>query len=301
MVRLLKSYRVFRRRVNKVWSYFIIQVLKLDITEIKQIHGIKMAVNTVEKGGKVYLSRSSYQEIVNPFYKLVQNSYMPDLVIDVGANYGFTSTLFSKIFTDAKIIAIEPAKNLCKYIDYNSRINDSKNITVMRAICDEIHGKQKRISINPLYSQDNRVKAPSKFWRNENVITTSIDHILNENPPTHFLFVKIDTQGFEYQVFKGARQYLSKQRNWLIKTEFSPFCLEEQDTDPALFLEYLIDNYDVVDISGIMYFKENKILNLFRNKLYTTDINSFINYTENRDHKKTGWIDLLVKSKYLTT
>ena len=56
-------------------------------------------------------------------------------------------------------------------------------------------------SINPLYSQDNRVKGDSILWKKENVITTSIDSILKEKGQVDFTFIKIDTQGFEKAVF----------------------------------------------------------------------------------------------------
>lgn len=284
-------------RIFKKIILYIIYIFGIEIKIIKNIDDIKLQVNILDPGGRCYFLMKSYIEKNNPIYKLIQNKFNSDLVVDIGANYGFTSVIFSKIFNKAKIISIEPVKKLCKYIEVNSKLNNS-NIILIRGICgDNSLIDYKYISKNPFYSQDNRVNRPSIFWNKEKVDLVSIDKnliLLNIG----FTFIKIDVQGYEYEVMKGGENYLKNYNNWIIKIEFSPFLLQSQGTNPEIFLNYLINNYDVVDISGNLNFKGN-IFDLFNYKLTLYDTDLFIKYVKSLNHKELGYIDLLIKSKNL--
>ncbi|MCB9335087.1 MAG: FkbM family methyltransferase [Flavobacteriales bacterium] len=297
MLKLLFLVRKINRVIGKVWIYFLVHILKLKINQTQNINGIELTINALEKGGQAYFDRGSYQEVINPLYKLIAKECNPDIVIDVGANYGFISVLYAKIFSNSSVVAIEPSKWLCEYIELNKKRNKCNNIEVVQAICDENSGDIKGFSINPVHSQDNRVEAPSSYWKKESVVTTSIDTILSGKKDFHFTFIKIDTQGFEKSVFAGAKTVLKNNSNWLIKTEFSPSHLQKQGTNPKEFLEYLITNYKVVELVGLVNYKTAKIDDLFINNLELSDLDSFFEYLINFNVNKTGWVDLLIKKR----
>ena len=299
ILKLLKFYTKIKRIISKMWKYFIIQILNLNIVETNKFNGLILSVNTIETGGKAYFKSETYSEVVNPFYDAIQNTYDPDLVLDIGANYGFTSILYASVFKNARIVAVEPSSKLCKYIKKNKNNNKLQNIDVIRAICDSENGIKKEFSINPLYSQDNRVKGSSFLWRKEVMETISIDTIITQYSPSRFVYIKIDTQGFEKFVFLGAENFLLNNNNWLIKTEFCPDALIKQGVEPYELLTYLIDKYDVVDFSGQVCFKDKSVLNSFKDKITKNDITSFIDYVISLDTSKIGWTELLVKNKKL--
>ncbi|HRP61005.1 MAG TPA: FkbM family methyltransferase [Vicingus sp.] len=180
----------------------------------------------------------------------------------------------------------------------NKKTNNCNNIEIVKAICDESSGQNKGFSINPVHSQDNRVEAPSTFWRKENVITTSIDSIIENHSNENFVFIKIDTQGFEKSVFQGAKKFLSENSNWLIKTEFSPYHLEKQGTNPKEFLSYLINNYSVVELVGILNYNSNSIDELFKYEIKSDELENFYNHIIRFNTSNTGWVDLLIRKKY---
>ena len=297
MLGILRLWRKVLRVINKVSSYFLVQILKLEVRETKNINGINLTINALEKGGRAYFSKHSYKDVVSPFFRIIQSCFNPDIVLDIGANYGFTSSIFARVFKNAEIIAIEPSAYLCKYIEQQKEQNQADNMVILRAICDCEAGVTRGFAINPLYSQDNRVNAPSDFWKQEQVITTSIDDLLEKKAPQRFTFIKIDTQGFEESVFGGARQYLRHHSNWLIKTEFCPFLMIKQGKDPRSFLRHLIEEYDVVDYTDAFCFKSHSIMDIFRHKLNPGDVDSFLPFIRSHDHSGNGWTDLLVKKK----
>lgn len=298
MIKILKFHNRIWRIISKMWKYFIIQILNLNIVETSNFNGLLLSINRLETGGEAYFKSETYSEVVNPFYQAIQNNYNPDIVLDIGANYGFTSILYASIFKDANIVAVEPSRKLCKYIKKNIENNKLQNVLVKRAICDSKEGIKKEFS-NPLYSQDNRVKGSSFLWKKEVVDTTSIDSIFKTYPVEKFAYIKIDTQGFEKFVFQGGEGYLLNNNNWLIKTEFCPDALIKQGVEPKELLNYLIDKYDVVDFPGHVCFNDKFVLDSFKHKITKKDINSFINYVISLDTSKIGWTELLVKNKML--
>ena len=291
----LRTMKRIMRIIKKCWSFFLVHILNLEIKRTRNFNGVSLTINGLENGGKAYFGNNSYREAINSFYSLIQRLYEPEVVLDIGANYGFLSCIYASVFKSAEVIAVEPSKKLCKYIHLN-RKNNSSNISVYRAICDKREGDIKDFSINPLNSQDNRVKGESIFWFKEKVFTISIDSILREKKPFNFVFIKIDTQGYEKSIFWGAEEYLLSHSNWLIKAEYAPYCLKSQGTNPKMFLEYLVNNFDVIDFNNVA-FKEDSINSLFKNKLDYEDVDSFIHHIINRDNKELGWTDLLIKSK----
>ena len=287
------------RIIKKMWNYLLVQVLKVEIKQTGNFNGIKLTVNKLEKGGVSYFQKDSYREVINPFWPLLQKIYNPDVVLDIGANYGFTANVSASIFKNAQVIAIEPSSTLCKYIEINKQNNNNDNLTVLRAICDDSAGKNKGFSINPLYSQDNRVKGDSALWKTEQCVTTSIDSLLGEKKDLNFAYIKIDTQGFEKSVFNGAKEFLNNNSNWIVKTEFCPYCLVKQDTDPKELLTYLVENYDVIDFQGEIAYNENSIIDLFKNKIKPKQVSDIVDHIIKLDHTGLGWTDLLLKSKEL--
>ncbi len=269
--------------IFKYIKYFLFSVLRLRRDRTKIFMGMEFCVNTFDSGGKYYLGDAPYKEYASRLYKLIN----PSLIIDVGANYGLMSIICAKKFPKAEVIAIEPDKRLCRYIKKNNCY-----INVINAICDTEIGV-KTFAVNPFNSQDNRIKPPSRFWKIRKVETISLDRILEIRNPK-FVFIKTDTQGYEKQVLTGGEKFLRANKNWLMKMEFAPYVLEQQGTDAFLFLEYLIDNYDVVDFWGVPYATKS-ISDLFRNKLLPGDIDLFISNITSLNHSGRGWIDLLIK------
>jgi len=262
------------------------------------IAGIKLKTDVLDAGGyDYYNSRKSYEECSSKLYDLIKDSLNPSLILDIGANYGFISSISSHKMPQAKIIAIEPSKKLIPYIKDNFELNGVKNFEILNSICGESDSNSYIFSIHPDSSQDNRVFAPKSNWVTEKVSMTCIDSVLKDATSSDSVFIKIDTQGFEEKVFAGGKNFLTAHNNWIIKTEFAPHWLKSQNTDPTNLLSHFVENYEVAELSPTIPYFTKSIDDLFKFTIQSKDIGPFIEYIEKLNVNNLGWCDLIIRPK----
>lgn len=265
----------------------------LVIEEVISFPTFRLVVNASDYGGKMYNDRVAFEECQSLLYPIIKNTINPDVVVDIGANYGFTSLIFSRAFPNAQILAIEPAKNLQPFLKKN--LADRK-VKIIQAVCGSQNDENVEFGINPISSQDNRV-IPQKGWNTISVPQISLDKLLEKIPSSKSLFLKIDTQGFEYSVIQGASHTLQRFDKWIIKMEFAPFWLKSQGTDPNSLLNYLAEKYNIIESPARIPFGMQKIKDLSNNILRKEQIDLFISHVENLNRDLRGWVDLIVIKK----
>lgn len=253
-------------------------------------------VNYKDSGGRQYNSRSSYEEVQNSLYRYIADTLNPDLLIDVGANYGFTSLVFRQSFPNAKLILVEPSPVLYQYIHLNLDRNDIKNYEIIKAICGSQKSGTTTFSLNPVSSQDNRVNG-QRGWKRLEVPSITLTDIIKEQKNAKSVFIKIDTQGFETQVFEGAFEFLDNSSRWLIKTEFAPHWLTSQGNNPYDLLGKLVDKFLVAEAPARTRFCRDQLHQIFSEPLQFSEIEGFIQYAESLNKCQLGWVDLYVAPK----
>lgn len=266
-------------------------------SKVLEFGEIKLKINEVDEGGKQYDSKKSFEEITNPLYLLIENKIHPELFIDIGANYGFISIVAAKHFPKGKIIMVEPGRKLGEYIQQNMQLNGISNFEFHDAICGKEENKGIDFATNPFSSQDNRVIAPKKNWKTEKKKMVSVDGLLKDVSNTTPVFIKIDVQGFEEQVFKGSMTFLQRNNNWVIKTEFAPKWLSSQGSDPSKLLKYLVEKFQVVELPGRTGYQTKSLNELFLNPIQQQETDEFLKYIIATDRNERGWCDLLIRPK----
>ena len=117
---LISIYRVLDRK-NKLFPNGINRTLNFE--------HIKLNLNILDAGGYTYYnSRKSYEECMSKIYDLINTALNPRIILDIGANYGFISSISASKMPQAKIIAIEPSKKLIPYIEKNFMLNDVEKV-----------------------------------------------------------------------------------------------------------------------------------------------------------------------------
>ena len=138
------------------------------------------------------------------------------LVIDVGANVGFFSIRFAKwVGKGGKVIAIEPEdRNYDSLVSALKRNDLLDRVYSLKAVAADAPGKL-LLEINPLHPADHKLSRDGTGLPVNAVILDELVQVMSHLTPA---LVKIDVQGAEMLVLKGAASIL-------------------KNTRPALFIE----------------------------------------------------------------
>jgi FkbM family methyltransferase len=145
-----------------------------------------------------------------------ENGFM----IDIGANIGTIALPVLNTRKDINAICIEASPRVFEYLKFNKQYNNISNcVLINKALTDvdgeivnffspgELFGKG---SLSSVYTKDS-----------EKIETISLDSLLKMNRIENVDFIKIDVEGYEYAVFKGSNELLSKNNAPDIFLEFA--------------------------------------------------------------------------------
>lgn len=133
------------------------------------------------------------------------------LLVDIGANTG-SFCLIAK-FLNCKAIAIEPQLKVAAILDNNIKLNKlEKHVSVINCALGENSGSLVELNV-PV---ENSGLATVGELMNSNSIQTetirqfSLDHLIQQQDVSTVSFIKIDTEGNELPILKGAVSTISK-------------------------------------------------------------------------------------------
>jgi FkbM family methyltransferase len=166
------------------------------------------------------LSVSNFESIELNF---VLKSLSPgDVFIDIGANGGLYSVLASKQVTlSGHVYSFEPGIRELKILHNNLGLNCCENVTIIpKAVSNEVGSAQFAVShdgaMNSLKQTDHPLQ---KFKEWQTVEVTTIDQFVEDSSIERVDFIKIDVEGAESLVFKGAENLLSSPNKLMILFE----------------------------------------------------------------------------------
>lgn len=181
-----------------------------------------------------------------------------DVVADVGANIGMTALLFSKLAK--KTYAFEPSPSTYRILSENLSSNGVDNVEPIN-----IGFGENKETLWITFAKNNRsggyvsdkIRPESGHVTEEIHIETLDQFFAGRNPSPTFL--KIDVEGFEMNVVKGASTFLATHRP-VVVMEMNHFCLDvlQRITIPD-FLDFMrsvfpllyavdADNCTIVDL-----------------------------------------------------
>ncbi len=164
--------------------------------------------------------------------------------IDVGANIGYYTLLFSKLVgPNGKIYAFEPAPEIFQLLKHNVR-NKSNVVLEQKAVSNN-KGKVE-------FALSTRTRSHSFFVPHEfikgfcKIETLTLDDFLDSQGLKHCDFIKIDIEGAEPLVLEGMANLLQQAQNLLIICEFSPSALQLAGVNDEDFLRTLYSKFNKV-------------------------------------------------------
>ncbi len=129
-------------------------------------------------------------------------------IFDIGANVGQSSLVYKNVFKNADIYAFEPVCSTYQQLAAN--VDAYKNIHPFNV---GLGDETKEIEINiKECSQANSIKDNIAVISAQKIFMMTLEEFLQENAVEKIDFAKIDTEGYEIEVLKGARKLLMGQK-----------------------------------------------------------------------------------------
>ena len=161
------------------------------------------------------------------FLRRTLRRYLPSdrkpVFVDVGANMGDYSADLLKWYPDSRVISIEPQANNYRYMQKHLQQAEMLNV----ALGAEVG------SLTLYDRNDSEISCHASMYREvitdlhhvdvveHQVDVTTLDQLLAERSIDRVDLLKIDTEGHEFEVLKGATEALAQQRIPLIHLEFN--------------------------------------------------------------------------------
>ncbi len=155
---------------------------------------------------------ASYELEMQIIPRILKN---PRTIIDVGANYGTYSFFLSKIYPQTKIIAFEPGTSSYTVLRRIIKKFGLKNVfPVKKGLGNKDEDKEiimpAQYTIIAYVSDKNTPK--KKGDTSENIQIVTLDSFVKKNDIKDIDFIKCDVEGFELNVFEGAKKTLSQMK-----------------------------------------------------------------------------------------
>lgn len=190
---------------------------------------------------QVYALKLYESHIVHEF---VANISGGDVCIDIGANIGHHTIIMSQCAgATGKVFAYEPIPYIRKQMKESLALNNITNVTI---VPDALSDKE---GVLHLYiNKDNVAGSSFVNTSTESTIPVKMLTLDSYNYP-QVDFMKIDVEGFEYNVFLGAKNTI-KAHHPTILFEYSPlYYLKLDNTHIKKILTFLKEiNYTLIDL-----------------------------------------------------
>jgi FkbM family methyltransferase len=152
-----------------------------------------------------------------------------DVFLDVGANVGYYALMAAEICgRGGQVHAFEPIPANCAVLRQNAAINGLTNLTVNQVALTDGQAEQVTLYLRQSGSNSGWASiAPSPRRGNQPLVVpaTSLDRYVAERGLGAVALVKLDCEGAESLVLRGARELLSRPDGPDLMCELSPFHL----------------------------------------------------------------------------
>jgi len=161
----------------------------------------------------------SYERETRSF--ILQRLTEGDAFVDVGANIGvFTVSAALKVGAQGRVLAIEASPRVFPYLERNVQLNTLDNVTV--ANCAASDGTEEDVSFYeaPANKFGMGSLAPQFSVKPTAVKTRTLDDLVREHGIERVAVLKVDVEGHEAGVFRGAERLLRGPHSPAIAFEF---------------------------------------------------------------------------------
>jgi FkbM family methyltransferase len=166
--------------------------------------------------------------------KLVESVVKEDMtVVDVGANVGYYSTLFSRLVgSHGKVYAFEPDTDAFNYLLDNLTRNGCDNVSPST---QAVSNAQSTAEFVPNQLERGFLMHHGSFPNGRAVTTTSLDHFFEDKGWSSVDCVKLDIEGGEAFALTGMKELIRRNPRLFLFVEFNQQALVRSGTSEERF------------------------------------------------------------------
>lgn len=176
----------------------------------------------------------------NKFVQLKED----DIIFDIGANVGIMSLNFANKAKKGRVYAFEPTHYALKKLYRNIELNPelAKNIIVTNCFVSAKSDDNPDIVAFSSWSLTKRTEKDHEFHLGtpmsaEGVPSITLDDFVTKNKISKIDFIKIDTDGHEYEIFLGGKKSLAAYRPKII-FELGLYVMNEKGFNFDFYWDY---------------------------------------------------------------
>ena len=151
-----------------------------------------------------------------------QQRLIPDakVIFDVGANVGQTAKTYRSLFPSAEIWSFEPFP--ASYESLSRALSDQRFHPVPLALSDQI--ATTTLNIGGASITNSLLVRETHTGKTIQIQTDTVDHFCSEHGISNIDILKVDVEGAESRVFKGAQEMFSRRavRSVFVEVYFDP-------------------------------------------------------------------------------
>jgi len=197
----------------KLFKFKVVQVIRTDGYVLRRVQGSLMLLR-VEEGDLLASAQNAYityglrEPTSTRIYTEILKRGMR--VVDVGAHVGYYTLLASKRVGDKGMVyAFEPNPYNFAILKYNVNLNTKRNIKLYNLALGDQEGEilfchdVKRSNLSRIIFDNKEC-----YGRTIRVRQTTLDNIIGDETVD---VIRMDVEGYEYRILKGAKKILSSQ------------------------------------------------------------------------------------------
>ncbi len=244
----VKGLKTLTRSVGKWVAYYLRNPREIVYPQVDQIyttqHGIAMRCSHENLIEREIMAHGQFE----PETTAAACSHVADaqVVFDIGSNVGYYSLLFCKLVgPTGQVHCFEPTQWAFKRCLDNVALNQ-------RLLTDNLVINKQGLLAEPdeqFGAIESRFSSKILAYRDKESLTfTTLDKYCESHGIKVIDFIKIDVDGYDAQVLRGARKVLSHHRPTMV-CELCDRVLKEQDDSLTDYLELLLElGYDETEI-----------------------------------------------------
>ncbi len=239
----------FAKIIFKIIRIFFPKKIKVKRNNINWNLNLSEAIDL-----HIFVFGSFEKEITDIAKNLQLQKY--NKIIDIGANFGAQSLQFAKNFTASKIYSIEPTNYAFNKFIKNLELNPelSKNIYPFQMFLGS-HEKEMPASIYSSWNLESKnmkhIKHLGEKKSTEKSNSLTLDEFVVLNKISNVDFIKLDVDGFEYNVLRGGMDFL-KEKKPPIFMELAPYLYKEYGYNNEKILKLITSlDYNFYDLNKL--------------------------------------------------